>query len=113
MHSTYKKDLKLIREKATGVIMDYVSHGYQKQRIDEYEIIDNYEFNDTFEFVKFEGYSGLNAKFKSMTDGNIYHVFMSEFEPMFVAGLFNGTKITGKWSFRKQGKAFSLIKLND
>jgi len=111
MYKNYKKELKLIRKKDTQVINDYELYNLQKKNIDEYEFIDNYSFVETLYFDRFDGYNSVNAKLKD-AQGKEYHMFMKDFQEVFKLGFFNGVEIKGPWSFRKQGRAYGLIKLD-
>ena len=81
------------------------------QKPENFEMIDNYEFEDTMVFDRFEGWTTENFKMISEKDGKEYHMFLTEGEKQLKQGLWDGNKITGRWTFKKQGSAYSIVYL--
>ena len=64
--------------------------------------------------MRFGDYNSTNFKMQSFNDRLIYHMFLSEGERMFNEKLWrDGNKVTGLWTFRKQGSAISITRIGD
>ena len=98
--------MKLLKNKITEEIKDYQLERWESK--ENWDEVDNYEFQDTLEFVQFEGYNSMNFRMKSVTDSKEYHMFLSEGERIFNLKKWIGNSVTGRWTFRKQGKAYSI-----
>lgn len=111
-------------ETKTGNLLEYVN--YSREEIDDdtkradieknsrtayrdgIVFLQNYVFTDALEFTGFSfGRSACRAQMKS-GKGQIYPLYISEFEKLLLAGKMNGTKITGNWTFSKKGSNYGL-----
>ena len=74
-----------------------------------YEWRDNYIFNDTLQFIGFNNMgTSVQAKFKSLTDGKSYTMFLSELERCINIDVIHDRKIKGAFTFVKKGTNFSI-----
>lgn len=74
-----------------------------------YEWRDNYAFNDTLQFMGFNNMkTSVQAKFKSLTDGKSYTMFLSELERCININVIHDRKIKGVFTFAKKGTNYSV-----
>lgn len=92
----------------TGNMLDYSwdTVGEDNQRTVWKE---NYEFDDVLEFTHFtRGRSSVKAHFKSLSDGKLYEMFITDFEKMLLAGRLDRAQVCGRFTFCKRGANYGI-----
>lgn len=70
---------------------------------------DNYTFNDTLEYFDYrKGRSGVQFYFKSISNGQEYGMFISDFDKMMKTKKLFDNKVSGLWSFHKKGQNYGI-----